>query len=123
VSKSSNQKEGTHMSDSHFIITPAMLLQEYKLKPCCTDERDCTTWHHDEWVNREQVWSIRGECWVWKPIPKVVEAKSKMVTTDDILDSWDLEAAMHLRDDKETAAWLKSMNNWTDDEIDGLLSR
>jgi ribulose 1,5-bisphosphate carboxylase large subunit-like protein len=118
VSKFSNNNQGVTMT---ITMTPAANLAIYKATPCCTDERDCQTWHSAAWVNREQVYSVRGECWIWKNIPQIVGAKSKMATTDDILDSWDLEAALDIRDDKETAKWVASMQNWTPDEVDGLL--
>jgi hypothetical protein len=34
------------------------------------------TWKNPKWVNREQVWSHRAQCWVWREFKAVVAAKS-----------------------------------------------
>ena len=80
---------------------------------------DCWyTWQNPEWLNREQVWSHRAGAWVWRTLPTVVQAR----TTEDLLASIDTEVNLHIRDDKQEAAFLASMVHWnTEEDLEHLL--
>jgi len=77
------------------------------------------TWHNPVWVNREMIWSNRADAWIWRVLKPTTPAKAAAKAPAPE-GTWE---SLNIRDSKEEQAWIKSMQNWTDEEVDELLGR
>ena len=81
-------------------------------------EANCmATWKNPKWLNREMIWSNRGDCWIWRELKNVTPAKVSKAPTGDG------EGSLSIADLKEEIAFAKGMQNWTDEEVEELLGR
>jgi hypothetical protein len=90
---------------------------------CCTNTKDCQTWHNKVWINRESYYSWRADRWAWRVIPAVRQARAKLPTVDEPSQGSMTTAGLSKASTEMDAKWERGMKNWTEEEVADLLGR